>query len=74
MLRELYTYLSSHHREQSNFPSLGHANHIDFHALFMPGSLDPNVYTLWQASFGVRTTSEHVLSPSTPAVHSSETK
>ena len=66
------SYLRSHCGEQSKFPSLGHTNHIDFHALFMLGGLEPNVCILWKASFGARTTSEYILSHFTPAVCSSE--
>ena len=72
MPREFYTYLSSCCREQSNFLSLNHANHIDFHALFMLSGLEPNVDILGQTSFGTGTTSEHVLSHFTWAVCSSK--
>ena len=71
MPREFHTYQGSHCREHNNFLSLGHANHIDFHALFMLGDLKPDIYILGQASIGVKTTSEHVLNYFTPAVHSS---
>ena len=72
MPREFYTYLSSHCRESSNFPSQGHENHIDFHALFMLGSLEPNIYILGQAIFDARDSFQHVLSNYTPVVHSSQ--
>ena len=72
MLREFYTFLSNHYGEQHNFLSLGNTHYIDLHALFMLGSLEPDIYILGKASFGARTTYEHVLSPFTPAAYSSE--
>ena len=71
MLREFYIYLSSCHGKQSNFSSLGHANHINIYALFTVGGLEPNVYILGPVSFGMGTTSEHILSPFTSAICSS---
>ena len=72
MPRKFYTDLSSHCQKQSDFPWLGHANHIDIDALFTLCGLKPDIYILGQANFGVRTMSEHVLSHFTPVVCSSE--